>query len=410
MAARRHLASILALALLALVPATAQADRIVTWEGPGVSESRFVDPAAAPEGSYNEPPGVAERPNALRAQIFLPDGYRAHPKRRYPVLFLLHGQGDAYDSWPNPVNGDLLKTAAGFEGIIVMPEGDRGFYTNWWNGGRRGSPAWERYHLDQLVPLVERRLRVKSGRRWHAIAGLSMGGEGAMFYASQRPGYFGSAAAFSGPLSIQRTTYQQAFDAATGQSKEAIFGDPQAQEFYWRGHNPKELVGNLRDTRLFVAAGDGVPDPTRSEELTNTFGQATELELGQHSAEFVQAAEAAGAEVTYDPHQGIHAWRYWRSDLENAIEWGFFGRPPRHDRHWTYDTVAKRGQAWGLRYRFAPAPEDVFQLERDGSRLRGDGTGEVRLRRGHSCAAALELPFEIRLDRLRRERSRSGCR
>ena len=149
---------------------------MVTWEGPRVAESRFVDPAAAPEGSYNEPPGVDERPNALRANVYLPDGYRAHRKRRYPVLYLLHGQGDAYDSWVNPENGNLLETAAGFPGIIVMPEGDRGFYANWWNGGRRGSPAWERYHLDELIPLVERRLRIRRGRRWHAIAGLSMGG------------------------------------------------------------------------------------------------------------------------------------------------------------------------------------------------------------------------------------------
>jgi len=66
---------------------------------------------------------------------------------------------------PNPANGDLRNTAKGFRGIIVMPEGDRGFYTNWWNNGERGSPAWERYHLDQLVPLVERRLRIRQGRR-----------------------------------------------------------------------------------------------------------------------------------------------------------------------------------------------------------------------------------------------------
>ena len=397
-------------ALLVLVPAKADAARIVTWEGPGVAESRFVDPAAAPEGSYNEPPGVPERPNALRAEVYLPGGYRAHPKRRYPVLFLLHGQGDAFDSWPNPANGDLLNTASGFKGIIVMPEGDRGFYANWWNGGERGAPAWERYHLDQLVPLVERRLRIKQGRRWHAIAGLSMGGEGAMFYASQRPGYFGSAASFSGPLSIQRVTYQQAFNAATGQRKEAIFGDPEAQGFYWRGHNPKELVENLRRTRLYVAAGNGVPNPARPDELTNTFGQAAEAELGQQAAEFVQAAKGVGAGVTYDPHQGIHDWPYWRADLANAIEWGFFRRPPRHDRHWTYKTVASRGQAWGVKFRFSPAPNQVMRLERDGRRLRGEGGGAVRLRRAGGCPVTRELPFEIRIRRLAADRAADGCR
>lgn len=390
-----------ALVLVVALPASADAARIVTWSGPGVAESRFVDPSAAPVGSYNEPPGVAERPNALRAAVYLPDGYGQHPRRRYPVLFLLHGQGDAYDSWPNPANGDLRRTAEGFRGIIVMPEGDRGFYTNWWNSGDRGSPTWERYHLDQLLPLVERRLRVRPGRRWHAIAGLSMGGEGAMFYASQRPGYFGSAAAFSGPLSIQRSTYQEAFEAGTGQDREAIFGDPEAQEFYWRGHNPKALAGNLRHTRLYVAAGDGVPNPARPEELTNTFGQAAEAELGQHAAEFANAAEAAGAPVAYEPHQGIHDWPYWRADLVNAIEWGFFRRPPRPRRSWSYETVARTGEAWGIRFRFTPPPSDVVALEREGARLRGAGSGEVRLRRRGFCPRTVDLPFEISTRRLR---------
>ncbi len=399
----------MAVTLLALAaPAAAGAARVVTWKGPGVAESRFVDPSAAPEGSYNEPPGVDERPNALRADVYLPSGYASHPDRRYPVLYLMHGQGDAFDSWPNPENGDLMRTARGFKGVIVMPEGDRGFYANWWNVGRRGSPAWERYHLDQLVPYVDGRLRIKPGRRWHAIAGLSMGGEGAMFYASQRPGYFGSAAAFSGPLSIQRPTFQQAFDFATGQSKEAIFGDPEAQEFYWSGHNPKSLVGNLRHTRLYVAAGDGVPDPARPEELTNTFGQAAEAELGQHAAEFADAAQAVGAEVTYRPHRGIHAWRYWRADLADAIDWGFFRRPPSPHRRWSYETVARRGTVWTVGFRFAEPPSEMIHFERDGARLRGTGSGRVVLRRAGSCSLKVELPFRIRFERLRRDRSR-GC-
>jgi len=384
-----------------VLAAPAAAQRIVTWEDSRVGESRFVDPAAVPEGSYNEPPGVEERPNALRANVYLPPGYRAQGKRRYPVLFLLHGQGDAYDSWINPENGDLLRTAAGFPGIIVMPEGDRGFYANWWNAGRRGAPAWERYHLDQLIPLVERRLRIRRGRRWHAIAGLSMGGEGAIFYASQRPGYFGSAASFSGPLSIQRPTYQNAFEAATGQDREALFGDPVAQEFYWAGHNAIELVENLRQTRLYVAAGNGVPDPSSPDELANGFGQAAEAELGQHAAEFAAAAADAGAPVTYEPHQGIHDWPYWRGDLANAIDWGLFERPPAPRKRWRYETVATVGTAWGIRFRFASPPEELVSFEREGRTLGASGSGTVRLRTPNDCRIESPVPFEFRLPRAR---------
>lgn len=400
-----------AVPLLAFLAAAAPAHaaEIVTWSGPGVAESRFVDPSAAPPGSYNEPPGVADRPNALRAKVYLPDGYDENPEREYPVLFLLHGQGDAYDSWPNPQNGDLLNTARGFDGIIVMPEGDRGFYANWWNGGKRSDPAWEGYHLEELIPYAMKRLRIKEARRWHAIAGLSMGGEGAMFYASQRPGFFGSAAAFSGPLSIQRPTYQGAFDFATGQSREAIFGDPVAQEFYWRGHNPKELVGNLAYTRLYVAAGDGVPNPARPEEATNYFGQAAEAELGQHAAEFAAAAEDAGIDVTYRPHQGIHDWPYWREDLADAIDWGFFRRPPATRAEWSYDTVARQGTAWSIQFAFAEPPAELIRFQREGRRLLGEGSGRVTLRR-RSCRVRVDLPFEIRFSRLRDRAPGPDCR
>lgn len=390
---------LLALGVLAAFawPAAASGAEIVTWDGKRVGQSRFVDPSLAPAGHYNEPPGVPERPNALRANVYLPDTFTRD--RRWPVLFLLHGQGDAFDSWAHPARGDLLDTAAGFPGIIVMPEGDRGFYTNWWNGGARGDPRWERYHLEQLVPLVERRLPIRRGRRWHAIAGLSMGGEGAMYYASQRPAYFGSAAAFSGPLSIQRPTYQQGF-AATGQSSEPIWGDETAQEFYWRGHNPKELAPNLRHTRLYVAAGDGVPNPLSPDEVDNTFGQLAEAELGQHASEFNSAAEAVGAPISYNPHQGIHDWPYWRADLAAAIAWGFFERPPRPHREWSFETVARVGETWGIRFRFRRAPEVIERFERNGNVLRGEGEGWLALHAPGRCAVAVPMPFRIRLDRL----------
>jgi diacylglycerol O-acyltransferase / trehalose O-mycolyltransferase len=254
---------------LSAAAALAREARIVTWDDPKVGESRFVDPSAAPTGLYNRPPGVPERPNALRVNVYLPPGFDRD--RRWPVLFLLHGQGDAYDSWAHPEQGDLLETARGFPGIVVMPEGDRGFYANWWNGGTFGDPAWERHHLDELIPLVERRLPIRRARRWHAVAGLSMGGLGAAFYASQRPGYFGSAASFSGAVSIQRPSFQQGF-SATGQESEPIWGDESEQEFYWRGHNPLELVDNLASTRLFVAAGNGVPNASDPDEADNFFG------------------------------------------------------------------------------------------------------------------------------------------
>jgi diacylglycerol O-acyltransferase / trehalose O-mycolyltransferase len=96
------------------------------------------------------------------------------------VLYLLHGTDAHYDFWlhspraNDPRGGILPGLASDFPGIIVMPDGGAdGHYVNW-RSGLRGDPAWERYHLEELIPLVERRLRVRHGRRFHAIAGFSI--------------------------------------------------------------------------------------------------------------------------------------------------------------------------------------------------------------------------------------------
>src|SRR5579884_306585 len=145
----------------AVLAGPARASRLVTW----VIHSRYVDVAKAQFNS--PPPGDPKQPPALRVNVLLPDGYNGH--RRFPVLFLLHGHGDTYQSWMNPQRGDLEGLAPHFPAIVVMPDGAQGWYTNWWDGGKRGSDgrAWESYFLDELMPLVQRRLRILPGRSEH---------------------------------------------------------------------------------------------------------------------------------------------------------------------------------------------------------------------------------------------------
>jgi S-formylglutathione hydrolase FrmB len=379
---------VLALAVGLLAPAGAQASKLVTW----TTTSRYVDPTRVQFNS--PPPGARARSNALRVNVLLPDGYT--PKRRYPVLYLLHGHGDGYDYWASPQRGDVATIARGFPGIVVMPEGARGWYANWWNGGRRGGPAWERYHLDELVPLVERRLPILAGRRWHAIAGLSMGGEGAIYYASQRPGYFGSAASFSGVLSLQRPEWPTAFETQ-GEHYADVFGD---QPFYTAGHDPTALAENLRWTRLFVTVGDGTPDPTVSQQVLNPVGQLAEDELRQQAQDFVAAARAVGADVTYEPKQGIHDWPYWRAALAAALRWGFFAPVAAEPRDWVLRTVAQDGGAWGWSFHFVAPPGEVFALRRSGDAVVGTGAGTVFLTPPCGPKLRLGVPFYRHVPRL----------
>ena len=365
-------ALIVAALVAALAPAApAGASKLVRL----TTKSKYVDPAnaKAPFNSTHHP--ALPPPSALPVNVLLPDGYDG--KRRFPVLYLLHGHGDAYNSWIDPKNGDAARLTAGLPAIVVMPEAGRGWYANWWLAGKRAEPAWERYHLDELIPMIAKRFKVRHGRRWHAIAGLSMGGEGAMYYASQRPGYFGSAASFSGAISIQRPEWPTGFDTQ-GENHTDVFGDPDAQRFYWTGHNPTALLGNLAHTRLFVAVGDG--KPASPGEVSNYFGALAETDLRQHAEDFVTTAQNLFIPVTYDPRQGIHDWPYWRQHLMDALKWGFFQPVDVHPREWDFSTVSQWSRAWGFRFSFVKPPTEVETFGRAGSRLTGGGSGTVKIR------------------------------
>lgn len=377
----------LALVVGGAAPAHA-AQRLETW----TLASRFVDFAAEP---HIAPP--AGQSVALHVNVLLPDGYDG--RRHFPVLYLFHGHGGNYDSWRDPHGEDLLRIAAGFPGIVVMPEAGNGWCANWWKGGRR-SPAWERFHLDELIPTVERRLRVRAGRRWHAIAGLSMGGECAAYYATQRPGYFGSAAPFSGPVSIRRTEWPAAMDTQ-GESHVDVFGDPQAQAFYWQGHDATALVDNLRATRLFIAVGDGTPQD--ANDYTDGYGVRglAELELRQQAVDFEHAARAAGVDTTTYYYPGVHKEEYWQEDLRRAIAWDLFGPVPAAPRAWTYSTVSQHAQAWDLQLDFAAPPDALETFTRDGRVLRATGAGTVRVKARGARAFVAALPFTRRIPRPR---------
>jgi hypothetical protein len=309
------------------------------------------------------------------------------------VLYLFHGHGGRYDSWVDPHGEDLLHVAPHFPGIIVMPEAGNGWCTNWWHGAAR-TPAWERFHLDELIPAVERRLRVLAGRSNHAIAGLSMGGGCAAFYAAARPGYFGAAAPFSGPLNIQRPEWPAAM-STQGEASSDVFGDPQAQAFYWEGHNPLSLIPNLAATRMFVAVGDGTP--TKPVDITdgNGFRVAAELELHQQAVDFAAAARAQHVDLTTFYYHGVHQEEYWKEDLRRAIAWGLFKPVPERPTSWTYRTVATKSVAWDLSLTFASPPHVVETFTRRGRHLRAGGTGTVHIAGAGIRSFTARLPFDV---------------
>ena len=125
----------------------------------------------------------------MRFSVYLPPGY--YSENKYPVLYILHGFRDDHTSWLE--HGELRRIAdeAISSGkiapmVIVMPHTLGGFYGNRQDGGYR----YEDYFFTELIPCIEERLRVHRGKENRAIAGISMGGQGAFYYAMKYPQSF----------------------------------------------------------------------------------------------------------------------------------------------------------------------------------------------------------------------------
>lgn len=383
--------TVMAVGSVVVVPADARATgsaTIDTFELP----TALVDPST--------PGGKLEAGRtAPRVHVLLPPGYHDHPDRRYPVLWLLHGANGGTDTW---LPG-IAELAAGFPGIIVMPDGGLfGMYMDWWNGGARGAPAWATFHLAVLRRTIEERYRIRPERRWHAIGGISMGGQGALRYAAMLPGYFGTVATFSAAApDIQAVEVQGAIGllAAAGQTYgatyEAIFGSSHGE--YAEGYNPRALVPNLGHTRIYLSSGWGIHCP--EDPIPATFAIDTITEAGLHlqQAPFSVAARRAGAQVTAVTTCGSHTFGVWDRAIPAALEWGLFAPVPEAPERWRYRTIATSGEMWGLRFRFDEPPPAVVDFERFGPILTATGSGTVVIDGPIGCSVRLTLPVEQQL-------------
>ena len=234
-------------------------------------------------------------------RLLTPVGWTQSSSKRWPVLYLLHGCCDTYESWTRST--DIADLPQLRDVLVVMPEGgDIGFYSNWKDG-----PRWQDFHLRELPRILE---PYGAGPR-RAIAGLSMGGLGAMDYAARRPRMFRAAASFSGvlhPLGVPRF-WLGLFSQYTSDPTE-VWGDPDSDRANWRRHDPTSLLPALKGLPLFVSAGDG----------RGAKRDAIEAEVGAESRAFARRARALHVPLHAELYPGgTHDWPYWQRELHRAL-------------------------------------------------------------------------------------------
>ncbi|NEB75379.1 esterase family protein [Streptomyces sp. SID14478] len=254
----------------------------------------------------------------VKVRLLTPDGWNPEDRRRHwPTLWLLHGCCGDYTSWTSMT--DIARIDDLRDVLVVMPEaGWNGWYSDWWNHGQGGDPAWETFHTRELAPLLERDWGAGSRR---VVAGLSMGGQGALMYAARHPGMFRAAAAYSGsvhPLLDDASAERiLGFFGGQGDDPLRVWGDPVAQRAIWKAHDPYHLARRLTSLPLYLSCGDGATGPLDPPGTTSDL----EADFNRQNHALATALHRLGARhlSTHFYGPGTHGWAYWQRELHASL-------------------------------------------------------------------------------------------
>lgn len=190
---------------------------------------------------------------AVRYCAFLPSSYdatsasknpQAKDTSRYPVLYSLHGLGDNEQSLVNTgawsLIQDLREQHKISEFLIVTPDGGRSFYIN----SRDGRIRYGDFFLQEFMPTIERRYRVRPGPNSRGITGMSMGGYGALRTAFAYPQLFSAVSAHSAALMAEppsASNHGERDGSPLAGMLGALFGNP-VDNAFWNGNSPFVLA------------------------------------------------------------------------------------------------------------------------------------------------------------------------
>jgi putative tributyrin esterase len=214
----------------------------------------------------------------------------------HPVLFLLHGLSDDDGMW---VRQTAIERYAARRGIaVVMPQVHRSYYSDEVHGG----DYWT-FLTAELPTLLTRVFKFSDDPAERFVAGLSMGGYGAMKWALREPGAFAAAASLSGALGLAQRTV-----GGPGTL------DPRLWDAIFDSH---PIVGTDDDVVALLErrASDGSTLPA----LYVCCGTDDALYL--ENLRFVDAAAEAGVPLTTSFGPGIHEWAYWDDRIRDVVDW-----------------------------------------------------------------------------------------
>jgi S-formylglutathione hydrolase FrmB len=240
----------------------------------------------------------------LPYNVVLPADYARRETRgaRYPVLYLLHGLTGHYTDWLSRTR--LADYAAEYRLIVVTPEGNDGWYTD---SATVPSDKYESYIIWELIPDVERRFRAHGAREGRAVAGLSMGGYGALKFGVKYPETFAFAASMSG--AVAAASYRSEAELPRGFIRASIL-----QTFGPAGNATKDA------NDLFKLVSDLPPERARTLPfLYLDCGTEDSLRLLPTNVALANLFVARKIPHEYRQLPGDHNWAYWDKQVQEVL-------------------------------------------------------------------------------------------
>lgn len=246
----------------------------------------------------------------LRAAVVLPETYAKAKKQRkkrsgtteqaFPVLYLLHGGSGSFRDWLTKVPDKTLvqRLADQYNLIIVTPDGDPTSY--YFDSPLVKSSQFETFISKELVEKIDQTYRTVRDKKGRVIAGLSMGGHGALYISSRHPELYAAAGSMSGVMNINTGTWKVPPDFAKSRADNfaKLLGPAKEGDAPYPGYTMVTLADQLKANKLPLILDIGVDD----------FLIETNRDLHRRLVENQTPHD-------YTERPGAHTWDYWANAL-----------------------------------------------------------------------------------------------
>lgn len=246
----------------------------------------------------------------VKYSVYLPADYETS-LRSYPVVYLLHGYSDDETGWiqfgeANSIADRGIENRDFPPAIIIMPDGKVSWYCNAVNN----QDSWQDMFIDEFIPYVEKVYRIRQKKEFRAIAGLSMGGFGALQISMNHPDMFSTCIAMSSGtftdeeiINMPDERYNMFFGKIFGMN---LKGEQRITD-NWKIHSPLQLIktvptDKLKSIRFYIDCGD--------DDFLYKGNSTLHIEMRD-----------LGIPHEYRVRQGSHSWEYWRTGLYDGLKY-----------------------------------------------------------------------------------------